>query len=134
MDRHRLAENQYFAESLKMGMLGQIQLENVKPVKIQPNLSYQFYFRAQEMDINYKHFEARKVTLKSVGNLGQKSKFGSKIEILVKIEILLKNRNFTQKSKFYSKIGILLKSKFCSKIEILQTSVYKMQKPQLPNI
>ena len=51
---------------------------------------------------------------------GKKSKFWSKIKILVK------NRNFGQKSKFWSKIEILVKnrnfvqkSKFWSKLEIL---------------
>jgi len=50
-------------------------------------------------------------------NSGQKSKFFSKIEILVK------NRNFGQKSKLWPKIEILVKkqnydekSTFCSKI------------------
>ena len=37
-------------------------------------------------------------------NLGQKSKFGSKIEIWVK------NRNFGQQSKCWSKIEILVKN------------------------
>ena len=40
-------------------------------------------------------------------NLDEKSKFWSKIEILVK------NRNFGQKSKFWSKIEILVKSIKC---------------------
>ena len=68
-------------------------------------------------------------------NFGQKSKFWSKIEILVKnrnfgqkstfwsnIEILVKNRNFGQKSTFWSKIEILVKNygqtKKCPEIEI----------------
>ena len=48
-------------------------------------------------------------------NFGQKSKFCSKILILVKIQIvvriqiMVKNSNFSQKSKFCSKIKILVK-------------------------
>ena len=119
MDRHRLAENQYFAESLKMDMLGQIQLENAKPVKIQPNICYQFYFPAQETYIKEKHFEARKVTLNIVYLSKKRWKFRSKIEIWLKNRNSSKNRNFAQKSKFYSKIEILLKNRNSIKIEIL---------------
>ena len=36
-------------------------------------------------------------------NLGQKSKFWLKVEILVKIETLVKNRNFSEKAKFLAK-------------------------------
>jgi len=67
-------------------------------------------------------------------SFGQKSKFWSKIKILVKqskqilakIKIFLKNRNFVEKLKFWSKIefffknrNFVLKSKFWRKIEIL---------------
>ena len=58
--------------------------------------------------------------IRQIRNFDQKSKFWSKIEILIE------NRNFGQKSKFWSKIKILVKnrnfgqkSKFWSKIEIL---------------
>jgi len=46
-------------------------------------------------------------------NFGRKSKFWSKIKILVEIKILVKNQNFGQKSKFGEK------SKFRSNIKIL---------------
>ena len=79
---------------------------------------------------------AKNYNLDNNQNFCQKSKFWSKIEILVKnhnfgqkskfwskIEILVKNRNFGQKSKFWSKIQILVKyrnfgqkSKFWSRI------------------
>ena len=55
------------------------------------------------------------------GNFGQKSKFWSKIEILVKNwKFLVKNWNYGQKLKYWSKIEILVKNgNFWSKIEIL---------------
>ena len=81
-------------------------------------------------------------------NFVQKSKFGSKIEILIqnlnlvqklkfcsKIEIWFKNWNFAPKSKFGPKIEILFKNqnlaqklKFCSKIEILLPNLNLVQK------
>ena len=86
-----------------------------------------------------------KSTLKNL-NFGQKSKFWSKIEILVKnrnfdqkskfwlkvdfwlkIEILIRNRNFTQKSKFWSKIEILFKNRnFGQKSKFGQRSHLKL--------
>ena len=49
------------------------------------------------------------ILLKNI-NFAQKSKFGQKYKFCSKIEILLKNINFAQKSKFSSKIEILLKN------------------------
>ena len=81
-------------------------------------------------------------------NFGQKSKFWSKIEILVKnlnfgqklVENrnLVQNRNFIRKSKFYSKIEILFenrnfgeKSKFGSKFEIVSKIKLPCQKSKI---
>ena len=59
-------------------------------------------------------------------NCGKKQKFGQKLTIWPKMEILAKNGNFGQKWKFWPKMEILAKngnfgqkSKFWSKIEIL---------------
>ena len=43
-------------------------------------------------------------------NFVQKSKFSSKTKFWSKLEILIKNPNFVQKSKFWSKIQILVKN------------------------
>jgi len=71
-------------------------------------------------------FETKIEVLVKNGNFGEKWKFWGKMEMLVKIEILLKNRNSGQKSKFWSKIEMLVKntnfgqkSKFRSIIEFL---------------
>ena len=79
---------------------------------------------------NTKH---KKWSKQIIANLNIKSKiFVQKSKFRSKIEILVKNRNFAQKSKFCSKVEILLKSrnfsqnrnfaqksKFRSKIDIL---------------
>ena len=54
---------------------------------------------------------------------GHKSKFWSKIKILSKIEIWVKNWNFCQKSKFWSNIEIIFCIILCSNLELLSSTL-----------
>ena len=52
---------------------------------------------------------------------GQNSKVLSKVQVLIKIDIFVKNPSFGQKSNFLSKIPVFVKNpSFCSKVDFVQ--------------
>jgi len=99
------------------------------PIRLQSrkiNLRSHFLKISRKSKIEPSKFWSKLENFLENRNFGQKWKFFSKIEIMVKNGNLLENRNFGQKSKFFSKIEILVnnrnfsrKSKFSPKIEIL---------------
>jgi len=92
-------------------MISKIKIKKVKIFQIQVSFSHVkslmfIMVKNRKIEILFKN---RYFIQES--NFSQKSKFYSKIEIMVKIAILFKNLYFIQQSKFYSKIEIVFKNR-----------------------